>query len=222
MGLSSRRPGANRCVAGQGGTQQRYRPSTTPGPGREHHMTTNQPHDDQAASVTPTPAGGGGRIIGDSLRLVLHDVEKRAHSVFSIPLKVPTPRNLKVRKALGIIKKTSAAIVEERNSVLASGGLNVSRLGAAHAPRAHADDSHSHLAITRTDTSRPLHPARNLIPSLRHHRGNRNRRPPVRPPSPIGPGRRAANRLPRNRSPWRRPNVAGRPPPPPAALTMTG
>ncbi len=74
------------------------------------------------------PAGEGSKIIGQALREVLHDVERRAHSVFSLPLVFPTVRNLKVRRALATIKDTAASIIKERRSDPGSRGDLLSML----------------------------------------------------------------------------------------------
>jgi len=60
------------------------------------------------------PPEEGSMRIGEALRQVLYDAERRAHSVWSLPLGLPTPRNLRVRRALLRLNETAMGIIEGR------------------------------------------------------------------------------------------------------------
>lgn len=53
--------------------------------------------------------------VGRSLTLVLEDIQRRWNSFVPIPLAIPTPQNLRIRKALRDLKKSAADIIEDHH-----------------------------------------------------------------------------------------------------------
>ncbi len=63
-----------------------------------------------------TPVRGGANRIGEALKVVLEDIKDRSDNFIRPPLWVPTPKNLRARKALHSIQETALQIIAEHRN----------------------------------------------------------------------------------------------------------